>query len=120
MIMKLCCIYQLCFACLGVSPDGWINTDGTNECYLFAKDGPGVTWNQAKDYCRSIGGTLASIYDQKTQDFLKKYHDPEIFWWLGGTKESNVNVYHYNLKVVYFTICLPYAFNFLIFPFLQN
>ena len=41
---------------------------------------------------------------------MKKYHDPEIFWWLSGTKKSNVNIYHYNLKVVYFTIYLLYAF----------
>ena len=110
--MKLCCIHHLCFACSGVSPDGWINVDGTNECYLFAKDGPGVTWKQAKKYCISIGGTLAEIIDKKTQDFLKKYHDPNIFWWLGGTKKSKVNVYdmYYNfqvdLSVIHFVICM--------------
>ena len=99
--MKLCCICKQCFfLIIGISPDGWINTDGTNECYLFAKDGPGVTWNQAKDYCKSVGGSLADIIDQKTQDFLKKYHDPNIFWWLGGvaTLASNVNMYYYNLR----------------------
>ena len=97
---------------IGISPDGWINRNGTNECYLFAKDGPGVSWFQARDYCNSVGGSLADNFNKKTQDFLKKYHDPNIFWWLGGTKKSKVNVYdmYYNfqvdLSVVHFVICM--------------
>ena len=100
-------VYSNYFLCaLGVSPDGWINVDGTNECYLFAKDGPGVTWKQAKKYCVSIGGTLAEIIDKRTQDFLKKYHDPNIFWWLGGTKKSKVNLYnmYYNFQVDFYQL----------------
>ena len=74
-------------------PNGWINADGTNECYLFAKDGPGVTWKQAKEYCISVGGKLANIIDRKTKDFVKKSGGPNIFWWLGGKRDSNVNIY---------------------------
>ena len=73
--------------------NGWINADGTNDCYLFAKDGPGVTWTQARDYCISVGGKLAEITDQKTQDFVKNSGDSNIFWWLGGKKTSNVSTY---------------------------
>ena len=83
---------------IGISPDGWINRNGTNECYLFAKDGPGVSWFQARDYCNSVGGSLADNFNKKTQDFLKKYHDPNIFWWLGGHLSSKVSIYYYNLQ----------------------
>ena len=83
---------------IGLSPDGWINMNETNKCYLFAKDGPGMSWFQARDYCTKVGGSLADYIDQKTQDFLKQYHDPNIFWWLGGELASDVNIYYYNLQ----------------------
>ena len=78
---------------VGMCPTGWINAVGTNDCYLFARDGPGVTWMQAKDYCISVGGKLAEITDQRSQDFVRRYGDPNIFWWLGGYKASNVSVF---------------------------
>ena len=77
---------------LGNCPTGWINAVGTNDCYLFARNGPGVTWTQAKYYCISVGGKLAEITDQRSQDFVRRYGDPNIFWWLGGYKASNVSV----------------------------
>ena len=75
-------------------PSGWINADGTNDCYLFVRNGPGVTWTQAKYYCISVGGKLADITDQRSQDFVRRYGDPNTFWWLGGYKASNVSVYY--------------------------
>ena len=77
---------------VSVCSNGWINADGTNDCYLFSKDGPGITWTQARDYCISVGGKLAEITDQKTQDFVKNSGDSNIFWWLGGKKTSNVSI----------------------------
>ena len=47
---------------------------------------------QAKDYCITVGGKLADITDQRSQDFVRRYGDPNIFWWLGGYKASNVSV----------------------------
>ena len=82
------------FIWLGECPSGWINAGGTNKCYLFAKDGSGVTWEQARDYCISAGGKLAEITDQKTQDLVKNSGDSNIFWWLGGKKTSNVSGYY--------------------------
>ena len=77
---------------VGICPTGWISNVGTNDCYLFARNGPGVTWTEAKYYCISVGGKLAEITDQRSQDFVRKYGDPNIFWWLGGYKASNVSV----------------------------
>ena len=78
-----------CFVCLGICPTGWIEFN--DYCYLFAKNGPGVNWYNARDYCASAGGILADILDQKTQDFVKQSGDSNIFWWLGGYKTSTVS-----------------------------
>ena len=85
-------LIQIPNASLGVCSNGWINADGTNDCYLFARNGPGVTWTVAKTYCIAYGGKLADITDQRSQDFVRRYGDPNIFWWLGGYKASNVSV----------------------------
>ena len=84
-----------CFVCLGICPHGWIEFN--NYCYFFAKNGPGVNWYSAHDYCSRhtggdslTGGMLAEILDQKTQDFVKQSGDSNIFWWLGGYKASTV------------------------------
>ena len=73
-------------------PTGWINAAGTSDCYRFERNGPGVTWTQAKDYCISVGGQLADVTDPKTLEFVRRYGDRNIFWWLGGYKKSNVSV----------------------------
>ena len=91
---ELLCLSYLLILFAGNCPTGWINAVGTNDCYLFARNGPGVTWTQAKYYCISVGGNLAEITDQRSQDFVRRYGDPNIFWWLGGYKESNVSVYY--------------------------
>ena len=75
-------------------PTGWINAAGTSDCYRFERNGPGVTWTQANYYCISVGSKLAEITDQRSQDFVRRYGDPNIFWWLGGYKESSVSVYY--------------------------
>ena len=108
-------IYGILF--LGNCPTGWINAVGTNDCYLFARNGPGVTWTQAKYYCISVGGKLAEITDQRSQDFVRRYGDPNIFWWLGGYKASNVSILWdmsnpITIPVISLTFCLLYKFNF--------
>ena len=73
-------------------PTGWINAARTSDCYRFERNGPGVTWTQAKDYCISVGGQLADVTDPKTLEFVRRYGDRNTFWWLGGYKKSNVSV----------------------------
>ena len=88
---------------LGICPTGWIEFN--NYCYLFDKNGPGVNWHQAQAYCISVGGNLADILDQKTQDFVKQTGDSHTFWWLGGYKISNVSAnYFLSAYVVIFLI----------------
>ena len=77
------------FFFLDACPAGWIEFN--NDCYFFAKHGPGINWNQAQDYCISSGGKLADILDQETQDFVKHTGDSNIYWWLGGHKTSHVS-----------------------------
>ena len=102
---------------VGICPTGWIKAVGTNDCYLFARNGPGVTWTEAKYYCTSLGGKLADITDQRSQDFVRRYGDPNIFWWLGGYKASNVSVLWdmsnpITIPVTSLTFCLLYKFKF--------
>ena len=74
-------------------PTGWIGFN--NDCYLFDKNGPGVTWFQAQKDCIAVGGNLADILDQKTQDFVKQTGDSNTFWWLGGFKNPNVSANYF-------------------------
>ena len=61
-------------------------------CYLFANDGQGVNWNEAKEFCNNNGGYLADIMDQETQDFIAKTSGnfPEVTWWIGGNDFNKV------------------------------
>merc|ERR1719273_2356520 len=48
-------------------PNGWVDGRQVGEhgaCYLFANDGGGLNWNEAKEYCTSNGGYLTDILDQ--------------------------------------------------------
>merc|ERR1712172_387230 len=68
-------------------PDGWVDGRKIGEhggCYLFANDGQGVNWNEAKEFCEANGGYLADIMDQETQDFIAKTSGnfPEATWWM--------------------------------------
>merc|ERR1712079_667493 len=70
-------------------PDGWVDgrqIGAHGACYLFANDGDGLNWNEAKEYCTSNGGYLTDILDQETQDFIAVTSEnfPGITWWIGG------------------------------------
>lgn len=47
-----------------------------------------LTWTQAKDYCESLGGHLATIKDKNEQKFIESIiseNSSSTFYWLGGT-----------------------------------
>ncbi len=50
-----------------------------------------MTWHEAKDYCKSIGGYLATITSQQENDFVFENLVYPIghYCWLGGTDETN-------------------------------
>uniref|UniRef100_F6Y2F6 Macrophage mannose receptor 1 n=1 Tax=Monodelphis domestica TaxID=13616 RepID=F6Y2F6_MONDO len=67
-------------------PDGWISSAKTNFCFkIFDKSKYSKkTWFDARDFCRAIGGDLASITNKEDQSTLwqnigsSNYHD--VFW----------------------------------------
>ena len=80
---------------LGECPSGWLNAGELGGCYLFSPDGPGINWDQARDFCESVGGFLADILNQETQDFIddsgffQSY--PNVNWWIGANDIANVS-----------------------------
>merc|ERR1711935_629291 len=79
-------------------PDGWVDGHAVGEhgaCYLFANDGDGLNWNEAKEYCTSNGGYLTDILDQETQDFIAvtSGNFPGITWWIGGNDFDNAGTF---------------------------
>ena len=49
-------------------PNGFTYYPHTRKCYQFFDESP--TWQEARKKCISEGGDLASVPDQKTNDFL--------------------------------------------------
>ena len=51
----------------------------------------GMTWEEAKKYCESLGGHLATITSQEEQDFVKGIvgEGTKKNYWLGGYKADN-------------------------------
>lgn len=57
------------------------------------------TWEQAKAYCESLGGHLATITSQGEQDFIvdiiKKQSDYKNVYYLGATTDGIENAWHW-------------------------
>merc|ERR1712083_945905 len=75
-------------------PNGWVDGRQVGEhgaCYLFANDGDGLNWNEAKEYCTSNGGYLTDILDEETQEFIAETSGnfPGVTWWIGGNDFDN-------------------------------
>ena len=66
-----------------------------NGCYSFHPNGPGINWDQAKAFCESVGGFLADILNQETQDFIDGsgffQSHPDVNWWIGANDIANVS-----------------------------
>ena len=53
----------------------------------------GISWEEAQNYCESIGGHLVTINDKEEQDFVSDILSTasKKYYWLGGTKDENGN-----------------------------
>ncbi|KAF3698111.1 Type-2 ice-structuring protein Type II antifreeze protein [Channa argus] len=67
-------------------PDGW--SMYSTQCVLFVSRN--MTWNEALDNCRSMGGNLASVlFDEQAHDIyneMQKAGDVHSQVWVGGHK----------------------------------
>ncbi len=45
----------------------------------------GLIWTDASDYCKRLGGHLATVTDSKEQEFVEKLATDRDRYWLGGT-----------------------------------
>jgi hypothetical protein len=48
-----------------------------------------VLWKSARDRCKTLGGVLACVHDQQTQDFIAGLSN-DLTLWIGGTDEDTV------------------------------
>ena len=61
----------------------WTYYQRKEKCYRrFAR---ARTWDEAKMNCVEKGGTLVSIPDEETQNFLKNKVSPGLSFWAGAT-----------------------------------
>ena len=80
-------------------PDGWVDgreIGGHGGCYLFANDGDGLNWNEAKQFCEFVNGYLTDIWDQETQDFIATTSNdfPTVTWWIGRNNSVSTYTHH--------------------------
>ena len=73
-------------SCVSECEDGWEEEGG--KCYFFSQDE--LTWVKAEEECKSHGSHLASVTNQKTDDFLaRKCKKGKSF--KGPTRSKNPN-----------------------------
>ncbi|XP_077371345.1 macrophage mannose receptor 1-like [Festucalex cinctus] len=77
-MLRVVVTFGLCWTCaaLTLCPPYWTNHGG--QCYFFSSDT--AAWEQAEDTCRSIGGHLASIWDNDEQSWLISQIGQQHFW----------------------------------------
>merc|ERR1712198_432740 len=63
----------------GECPDGWTYFDQTNRCYALFNE-PSITWMDAQYNCTKLGGDLAMIFDDQTNDFVSTVSGGSIAW----------------------------------------
>lgn len=56
-----------------------------------------MSWNEAKEYCESLGGHLATIATEEEQEYISQeiYGGNKDFYWLGGTDEFEEGVWNW-------------------------
>ena len=65
---------------------GFIQFAGNGHYYKIIETK--MTWTDAKAYCESIGGYLATITSQAEQDFISTSLSAEYGLWIGGTDQN--------------------------------
>ena len=80
-------------------PEGWVRSpDG---CFFFAIDVQKKNWDKAIEYCEEIGGYLAEVLNDETQQFLVEQAtalNTSTSWWLGATDQEWVSFFHFNTQ----------------------
>ena len=62
------CMISILFS--GCAP-GFTYFDHTRKCYQWFQDYPQhLTWSEANEKCKSLGGSLASVHDEETNNFF--------------------------------------------------
>ena len=80
--MNLLCCFAGKFE---VCPNGWSFLQG--ECFKNIESDTSMSWDKARIQCKILGGDLASVKDNETQNFLFTLLDPGIKKaWIGGRK----------------------------------
>ncbi len=78
----LCMVFTV--PSLAVSSNNSVSYGG--HSYLLIDES--MTWNEADEYCKKLGGHLVSITSEKEQQFIdqlvKSHSKSKIFYWLGG------------------------------------
>ena len=73
-------------------PEGWL--DSPDGCFYFATDVEAKTWDEAVGYCQELGGYLAEVLNEETQNFLVEEATnlgTSTNWWLGATDQDLVS-----------------------------
>ena len=80
-------------------PEGWL--DSPDGCFYFATDAEAKTWDEAIGYCHELGGYLAEVLNEETQNFLVEEAinlGTLTNWWLGATDQDLVSFLHSGLR----------------------
>jgi len=63
----------------GECPDGWTYFDQTNRCYSLFNE-PSISWMDAQYNCANLGGDLAMIFDNQTNNFVYTVSGGQRAW----------------------------------------
>ena len=59
-------------------------------CYLWSKKGANEIWDEAEEFCKSVGGRLVAVTSKAINDYIvkgKKKREIDSLW-IGGTDQE--------------------------------
>ena len=87
-------------------------------CYLWSKKGAKEIWDEAEEFCKSVGGRLAAVTSKAINDYIvkgKKKRKIDSLW-IGGTDQEKQqawrwthncnNIYNNNINNIYIMISI--------------